>query len=271
MKKENRDIVRVTGFALLVMLAVPGAYRLWTHYHPVAVRPSFSRMLAEAGNRRTEELLLKSCDRWSEDERKAQPQIYAWLAAQGSRLLPWDWSATARQKDPDGYRKSWLALIDGRTAELKAVCAEAGDGERELGRVAADRRVLLEHWTNQLAAVSAFVETNAFPMDVRLVDKAKGRFWGWNETSETHRLSTSTEAEKLLAGLKARADELASGVREVQDGVAAMRESAERLTALVGELAASRARIAADGTEALDELIAKLGVVRTIVKSLGVK
>ena len=126
MKKETKELVRTLGIALAAMMVVPLAYRLWIYIWPQEEKPrqTLTEFFKEAESARSIKLLTKPISKWSDDEAKLEPEIYAWLKDQGNEILPWEWTEEARRKDPKGYVKCWRRIWESRKSHCEKLLAE---------------------------------------------------------------------------------------------------------------------------------------------------
>jgi len=167
---------------LIVMVAVPLAYRACIYLWPPAEKPrlTLTQFMQEDIVAGCVKLLAKPVGNWSETEARLEPEIYAWLKEQGNEILPWEWTDEARRKDPKGYAKCWLRIWEERKSRCEELLAER---KKETGRFEQELQTLSTihaHRTNQVARLRALAATNAFPCQVSLERIEKGRFWGWN-------------------------------------------------------------------------------------------
>ena len=186
MKNETKEFARLFSIALIVMLAVPLAYRVFIYFWPPDEKPrqTLAQFVEKAKSERCTKLLTKPIVKWTDAETKLEPEIYAWLKEQGNEILPWDWTEEARRKDPKGYAKSWLRIWKERKSHCEKVLAHH---HKELKRFDRELQILTithTHRTNQIARLHATAATNAFPCQVTLERLEKGRFWGWNKKVE---------------------------------------------------------------------------------------
>ena len=186
MKKETKEIVRLFGVAILVVVALPLAYRACVYFWPPEEKPrqSLAQFLEEVQTAGCMKLLVKPIAKWTDADAKLEPGIYAWLVEQGNEILPWDWTEEARRKDPKGYAKCWRRIWKERTSQCEGLVAEH---QREIKRLGRDLQILNAihaHRTNQIARLRSIAATNTFPCQVSLERLEKGRFWGWNKRAE---------------------------------------------------------------------------------------
>ena len=231
-KKETKESARLFCIALIVMLAVPLAYRVCVHFWPPDEKPrqSLAQIFKETESERCVKLLTKPIGRWTEAEVKSEPEIYAWLQERGNEILPWEWTDEARRKDPKDYAMCWRRIWK----ERKRHCENLLDQQQgELKRLNRERQALITvytHRTNQIARLRALAATNDFPCQVVLERLEKGRFWGWNKNVE---VETCQDAMAILAatnGICSREaataqDELRAAL-SLADAVAALEEEA---------------------------------------------
>ena len=153
MKKETKELLRLFGVAVMVMMVVPLAYRVIIHFWPPEERPrqTLSQFLEEAQRANCIKLLTKPIMKWLDTEVKLEPEIYAWLKAQGDEILPWDWTEEARRKDPKGYAKCWHRIWKERKSHYERLLAEH---QKEIKRLDRELQVLTTihtHRTTQIA------------------------------------------------------------------------------------------------------------------------
>ena len=229
MKKETKELVRTLGIALAVMMVVPLAYRVYIYIWPPEEKPrqTLADFFKEAESAHSIKMLTKPISKWSDDEAKVEPEIYAWLKDQGNEILPWEWTEEARRKDPKGYAKCWRRIWEARKSHCEKLLAER---QKEIKQFDRDLHVLTTiytHRTNQIARLSALAATNAFPCQVTLERLEKGRFWGWNTHVEVVKCkdmaalmaSTNSICSKELA----TAQEEASVVLLLTDSVSVLK------------------------------------------------
>ena len=186
MKKEAKELVGLLGAALVVMAAVPLAYRVYIHYWPQEGNPrqTLAQFLEKAQMASCMELLTKPVGKWSDAEVKSEPEIYAWLKEQGNEILPWEWTEEARRKDPKGYAKCWGRIWKERKDFCEGRFAEQQEEIKRLDRELQILATIHTHRTNQIARLVALAATNTFPCRIALERLKKGRFWGWNKYGE---------------------------------------------------------------------------------------
>ena len=186
MKAETKELMRLFGIAILVMVALPLAYRGYVYFWPPEEKPhqTLTQFLEEAQRERCMGLLTKPVGKWSDAEAKLEPEIYSWLKEQGNEILPWEWTEEARRKDPKGYAKCWRRIWKERSAHCGRRLAECSEETRRLDRELQIITTIHTHRTNQIARLRTIVSTNTFPCQVALERLEKGRFWGWNKRVE---------------------------------------------------------------------------------------
>ena len=187
MKKETKEIARLLSIAVLVMLAVPLAYRVYIYFWPpdTEPRPTLEQFLEEAKSERCLKLLVKPIAKWTDADVKSEPEISAWLKGQGNEILPWDWTEEARRKDPKGYAKCWQRIWKERKSLCEKLLAKHQEEFESLDRELQILATIHAHRTNQIVRLRALAATNTFPSQVALERLEKGRFWGWNRKVET--------------------------------------------------------------------------------------
>ncbi len=203
MKRNRKEVLVSCGVALVLMLVVPGVFRVWMAFNPqpdVPKSPASSLREAtsslEAG--RAKLLLRKPIDAWTVREREGDPALFAWLGAHAKIVLPWEWSAAARNKDAIGYRRLWRNLLEEQGDELDRSLRTIRRQMRELRETIENETILYAHATNESARLSAWMATNAYPATVETERLSKGRFWGWNRDEERHALADASAAHALL-------------------------------------------------------------------------
>jgi len=203
MKRNRKELLVSCGIALLLMLVVPGAFRVWMAFNPQPVAPETpvsslrdATSSLEAG--RAMLLLRKPIDAWTTHERDGEPGLFAWLGTHAKMVLPWEWSSVARKKDPDGYSLLWRKLLEEQQDELDRSLRGIRRQIRELREKIEDEMILYAHATNESARLSAWMATNAYPSTVETERLSKGRLWGWNRDEERHALADVSAAHALL-------------------------------------------------------------------------
>ena len=227
MKKETKELVRLFGVAILVVVALPLAYRACVYIWPPEEKPrqSLSQFLEEVQTASCVKLLVKPIAKWSDADAKLEPGIYAWLMEQGNEILPWDWTEEARRKDPKGYAKCWRRIWKERTSQCEGLVA---DNQKELKRLDRELQVLNvvhAHRTNQIARLRSIAATNAFPCQVSLERLEKGRFWGWNKRVEV------VECKDAAAVMAATNSVCSKELAAAQDEIKAAHALADSLSA----------------------------------------
>ena len=203
MKRNRKELLVSCGIALVLMLVVPGVFRVWMTFSPQPVVPkSPASSLREATSSleagRAMLLLRKPIDAWTEREREGEPALFAWLGAHAKIVLPWEWSAAARKKDATGYQRLWRNLLEEQGDELDRSFHAIRRQIRELREKIENEMILYAHATNESARLSAWMATNAYPATVTTERLSKGRFWGWNRDEERHALADASAARALL-------------------------------------------------------------------------
>lgn len=229
MKKETKELVGMFGAALLVVVVLALAYRVVVRLWPPeeTQHQTLAQFLEEAQRAGCARLLVKPAANWSEAEAQLEPEIYAWLKEQGNEILPWEWTDEARRKDPKGYAKCWRRIWK----ERKSVCERMLSGQqkesKQLDRELQVLTTIYAHRTNQIARLSAFAATNAFPCQVSVERLEKGRLWGWNKSVE-------------VVECKAAADIAAATNSICSQETAAAADEAGRVAAMTASLASAK-------------------------------
>ena len=230
MKKETKELVRTLGIALAVMMVVPLAYRVCIYIWPPEEKPhpTLAEFFKEAESARGIKLLTKPISKWSDDEAKLEPEIYAWLKDQGNEILPWEWTEEARRKDPKGYAKCWRRIWEARKSHCEKLLAERQKEIKQLNRELQVLTTIHAHRTNQIARLSALAATNTFPCQITLERLEKGRLWGWNrrvEVVECKDIAAIMTATNSVCGKEvAIAQDEASGVLALTDSISLSKE-----------------------------------------------
>ncbi len=203
MKRNRNELLVSCGIALLLMLVVPGVFRVWMAFNPQPVVPkSPASSLSEATSSleagRAMLLLRKPIDAWTAREREVEPALFAWLGAHAKIVLPWEWSAAARKKDAAGYQRLWRNLLEEQGDELERSLRAIRRQMRELREKIENEMILYAHATNESARLSTWIATNAYPATVTTERLSKGRLWGWNRDEERHALADASAAHALL-------------------------------------------------------------------------
>ena len=195
MKKETKELAGMFGAALVVVVVLALAYRVVVRLWPPeeTQHQTLAQFLEEAQRAGCARLLVKPAANWSEAEVGIEPEIYAWLKEQGNEILPWEWTDEARRKDPKDYAKCWRRIWK----ERKSVCERMLSGQQKeskhLDRELQVLTTIYAHRTNQIARLSAFAATNAFPCQVSVERLEKGRLWGWNKHVEVVECKAAAE------------------------------------------------------------------------------
>jgi len=143
-------------------------------------------------------LLRKPIDAWTAREREVEPALFAWLSAHAKIVLPWEWSAAAREKDAMGYQRLWRNLLEEQGNKLDRSLRAIRLQMRALRKKIENEMILYAHATNESARLSAWMATNAYPATVVTERLSKGRLWGWNRDEERHALADASAAHALL-------------------------------------------------------------------------
>ena len=159
MNKNAKGTVWMVVVILLIMAGLPAAYRLWTTLNPPPEKPvvTLKDFLEKAAEKRRETLLVTGFAHWTADDRAAEPALAAWAEAHQHDVLPWDWSAAAREKDFSGFLAAWDRILDEREAAVGARLRSAR-WSRQIGRA----RVWLEETLRSPAGADYEAATNAF-------------------------------------------------------------------------------------------------------------
>ena len=230
MKKETKELLRHFGVAFMLMMVVPIAYRVFIHFSPPEEKPrqSLSQFLEEAKRESSVKLLTKPIMKWSDADAKLEPEIYAWLKAQGNEILPWEWTEEARRKDPNGYAKCWRRIWEERKSHCERLLAEH---QKEIKRLDRELQVLTAihaHRTNQIARLRTLAATNTFPCQVSVERLKKGRLWGWNKFVEVVECKDAaaimSATNSIYSNEVAAADSEIRGMAELSDSIASAKE-----------------------------------------------
>lgn len=237
MKKETRDIVKVIAVGLFAMLAIPAAYRVWVVYNPPAVTNTLtvSEFLEMASADREARLIATPPARWTDVERRMEPEILSWLEAHSATVLPWEWTAEARRKDTRGYAKSLESVV----MEMRsALAARLKDERKEVSRsekALADERFLLAHARSERDKL-AEAGTNGFPRAVECVTLSRGLLWGWNRKSATVTVADEKGLSALDECLGAEIASRTNGMSALESRIAFASAEAGMLAAALGEV-----------------------------------
>lgn len=245
MTSERKETIRMIVIGLLAMLALPLVYRIWITYNPPPARvpQTLGEILTENVRERAAELVGKPPPKWTDQEKAAEPLIFAWLQAKRGLVLPWEWTDDAAVKDPAGYRACWKRCLDddrGKCGGARKACEALIRGLD--GRIAVEG-TLYAHLTNELASVDAQAATNAYPCTISYAEKKKGMLWGWNTKN------------------RAKACPDAAAARALRSELAAQAESYRK--ELDGKLLPEKARAEAEAAD-LDFRLAAIGRIETI-------
>ena len=230
MKKETKELLRVLGVAFLLMMAVPLVYRVVIHFWPPEEKPrrTISQFFEEAQMTRCMKLLTTPVAKWSDDEAKSEPEIYAWLKEQGNEILPWEWTDEARRKDQKGYAKCWRRIWRERKSCCERLLAGHQTENKRLGRELQIITTIHAHRTNQIERLRAIAATNSFPCQIALERLTKGRFWGWNkkaEVIECKNVAEITVATNSICSIEmATAEDEVKSAKSLSDSLASSKE-----------------------------------------------
>ena len=261
MKKDTKELVRTLGIALVVMMVVPLAYRICIYVWPPEEKPrqTLTEFFKEAESARCIKLLTKPISKWSDDEAKSEPEIYAWLKDQGDEILPWEWTEEARRKDPKRHAKCWRRIWVARKSHCENLLAER---QKEIKQFDRDLHIITTihtHRTNQIARLSSLAATNAFPCQVMLERLEKGRFWGWNthvevvECKDVAALVASTNS--ICSKELATAQEEANAVLFLTDSISVLKAKSILYETLCGACDKNKQLIEAESFH--DDLLLK--------------
>ena len=216
MKNETKELARTLGIALVAMMVVPLSYRVWVYFWPPEEKPhqTLTEFFKEAESARGIKLLTTPAAKWTDEEAKSEPEIYAWLMEQGDEILPWEWTEEARRKDPKGYEKCWRRIWKERKSHCDKLFAEQQKELRQLGRELQIITTIHAHRTNQIERLRAIAATNSFPCQIALERLTKGRFWGWNKKAEV--VECKNVAEIIVATNSICSIEMATAEDEVK-------------------------------------------------------
>ena len=265
MKKETTEIVKMLVIGLLVMLALPLAYRVWVYYHPQPERKSLTAMLLESNEARREALLMTPFDKWSESDAKLAPDVHDWLEAHGSVILPWEWTEEARKKDWNGYCDTWDKLIAEQLSAIRKIISRKDKISESAKKDAAIEREMYSHLTNDAVVLSkAVAVAGSFPCKVEIEEMTPGRFWGWNRKntikefdSEGSMLSFAEELKKSAIEHMAKAESLDRAAEVIATELIELKATESDLVAVQASMTAARktdpvkANVAAEGRKSL--------------------
>ena len=256
MKRNRKELLVSCGVALLLMLVVPGVFRLWMAFNPppsiVPASPASSLQDATASFEvgRTLLLLRKPLDAWTAHEREVEPGLFAWLGAHAKIVLPWEWSAAARKKNPEACRQLWQSLLDEQRDGLDRSLREIRRQMRELREKIENEAVLYAHATNESARLSGWMATNAYPATVEIERLSKGRFWGWNRERESRALADAAAARALLETLVSNGVAHAERQQAANGQLRAKASDEQSHVRLLAEVEASMKQMEADASTA---------------------
>jgi len=255
MKRNRKELLLSCGIALLLMLAVPGVFRVWMAFHPQTVVPeSPESSLLEATSSlevgRMRLLLRKPIDAWTAHEREVEPGLFAWLGAHAKMVLPWEWSAVARKKDSAGYKRLWRNLLDEQCDNLDRSLGVIRRQMRELREKIENEAALYAHATNESARLSGWMATAAYPATVETERLSKGRFWGWNREGERHALADASAAHALLETMVSNGVAHAECQQAANSQLRAKEAVEQTHVRLLADVKASMKQMEADTSEA---------------------
>ena len=260
--------MRTLGIALAAMMVVPLAYRLWIYIWPPEEKPrqTLTEFFKEAESARSIKLLTKPISKWSDDEAKLEPEIYAWLKDQGNEILPWEWTDEARRKDQKGYAKCWRRIWRERKSCCERLLAGSLEENKRLGRELQIVATVHAHRTNQIERLRAIAATNSFPCQIALERLTKGRFWGWNkkaEVIECKNVAEITAATNSICSIEmATAEDEVKSAKSLSDSLASSKEKSivhERLCEICNRSnGLSEYEISADNAEILQKSLVKV-------------
>lgn len=226
MKKETKELVRLFGIAVAVMLAVALVYRICIYFWPPdkGSNQSLARFLEEVQSASCVQLITKPVGKWSDAEAQSEPDIYAWLKEQGNEILPWEWTEEARRKGQKGYAKCWRLIWDRRKSHCEKLLAYWRKEVRRLDRELLVVSTVHAHRTNQVDRLRAIAATNDFPCQVSLERLEKGRFWGWNKHLEMVECEDAAAAASICNRETATAQDEANRAWVLSDSLTVAKE-----------------------------------------------
>ena len=237
MTKGAKDLLKTSCLALLLMLAIPAVFRAWMVFNPPPPRPAqlpnAPMDMAAIARNRARILLRTPPARWTASDRQAEPAIFGWLSAQAKTVLPWEWSETARTKDPDGYARAWRTLFAGQQKMLSDVGKDVHRRMDRLSSAIEMETFLHTYATNQLMRLNAQFATNAYPATVKVETLTKGRFWGWNRRTSLHELPDAEAARTLHVQLTSNVTALVRRRLDLEGQISAARLEESRVKALL--------------------------------------
>ena len=219
MKKGTKELLRTCGIALVIMVVLPAAFRVWMAFHPPPPHEPLSALPsvfdpATIRLERAKRLFLKPLAKWTDTDRAAEPALAEWLVAHEKIVLPWEWSEAARAKDAIGFRNAWHKLLTGECKLLDGVLEDIHKQTKTLNDNADRSQVLYSHATNELARLTAICATNAYPSSVEKTVLSKGLLWGCNRKQERIELPDRQSATALLDSLRSES----AGLMETING-----------------------------------------------------
>lgn len=120
MKGNFKRTFGAIAVCLLVMVGIPLGFRLWMIYDPPTPTRPLSETFAMVRDIRRQQLLVKPLKEWSAAEAGEMPRLHRWLEAHADRVLPWEVTETAREKDTEDYVRKWTGLLDEEVGRLDA-------------------------------------------------------------------------------------------------------------------------------------------------------
>ncbi len=254
MKRNRKELLVSCGIALLLMLAVPGVFRVWMAFNPppTASATDNSSLLDTATLEMGRAMLLlrKPIDAWTAHEQEVEPGLFAWLVAHAKTVLPWEWSAAARKKDPAGYRRLWRNLLDEQSDDIGRSLNAIRRQMRDLREKIGNEMILYAHATNESVRLSGWMSTNAYPATVETERLSKGRFWGWNRKGERHVLADASAAHALLAAIVSNGVVHAERKQAANSQLCAKESDEQAHVKLLADVEASMKQIEADASNA---------------------
>ncbi len=252
MKRNRKELLVSCGIALLLMLVVPGAFRVWMAFNPPPSKPSdgmpsaLDSAFLEVG--RAMLLLRKPLETWTVRDRESEPALFAWLGTHAKTILPWEWSASARAKDVSGYVRLWRELLDEQRKILDRSLREIRRRMRDERSAIEVETTLYVHATNETTRLSLLFATNSYPSSVETIRLSKGRFWGWNREKEIHELPNVAAARTLSESIASNGMAHVGRIRDLEKSVAGKTAEEYVHVKLLEEVEASLRQAAEDGS-----------------------
>ena len=236
MKKETRDAVMAVAAALVVMLAVPAVYRIWISRNPPAETNSLTiaDIIGQVSADREMRLLETPLSAWTAADRRVEPELFAWLEANASTVLPWEWTGEARRKDPQGYGRARKGVVDALRRQLADLVKDARKSSSRAAGGLADEKELLDHARRELGRISS-VE-GPYPRTTERFVKSRGRLWGWNVKAADVILEDEKAMASLLGDIRAEIAGRTAKIASLEREAAAESARARRLEAVLGEV-----------------------------------